>query len=202
MFCIKCGKEIEDNSTFCKFCGASVGSTDNAAESAPQPVQTGAAQPVMNGFYLNLAPNVVDLINKILRGAIAVVGLLVLIASIGTLATTASVFSNPFSASYNSLLALYNFMILLRVASIIAFSLSVAGCVFTIMTKQRSLFSYISAAISVLIFVFHFIVFAANGMGVVIVFCIFQILLSIALIGASVIIIMNKEDIIKFKPKF
>lgn len=201
MFCIKCGKEIEDSASFCKFCGAAVSNAGTGAADAPQSVQPGAAQPIIIGFSLNLAPNVVDMINKLLRGAVAIVGLLVLIGSIGTLGITASVMSNPHKG-INTLLALYNFMMLLRVSSIIAFSLTIAGCVFTIMTKQRSLFSYISAALSTLIFIFHFIVFGASGFGVVIVFSIFLILLSIALMGASVIIIMNKENIVNFKPKF
>ena len=201
MFCIKCGKEIEDNSTFCKFCGAAVSNAGNGAAGAPQSVQPGAFQPMAGGFSLNLAPNIVDMINKLLRGAIAIVGLLVLIGSIGTLGTTSSAMSNLY-AGLNTLRALYNFMVLMRVASIIAFSLTIAGCVFTILTKQRSLFSYISAGIGTLIFIFHFIVFGAGSFGVVVVFCIFLILLSIALIGASVIIIMNKENIVNFKPKF
>lgn len=210
MFCTKCGKEIDDNATFCKFCGTAL---NGAAPAAPQqaPVQNsmpqygapqnGAPQSTAGGFSLNLAPNVIDLINKILRGSIALVALLTLIGAIGTLGTTGSILSNPFSAITGAV-TLYNFMMLLRVASIIAFSLSVAGCVFTVMTKQRSLFSYISAAIGVLIFIFQFILFGAPGVGVVIVFSILLILLAAALVGASMVIILKKEDIIKFKPKF
>lgn len=203
MFCTKCGKEIDDSAAFCIYCGAPVSSAANTAQGVSQPnsiPQYGAPQQfgVVN---LYLAPNVIDLINKILRGAVAIVGLLVLIGSIGTLGTTASMLSNPF-AGLLKLKTLYNFMVLLRVSSIITFILTLGGAAFTFLTKQRSLFSYISAGLGTLIFIFHFIVFGADAVGAVITFCIFLILFSIALIGASAVIALNKEDIIKFKPKF
>lgn len=220
MFCTKCGKEIDNNSTFCNFCGAPVSRPQNAA-GVPQPTpaqsstpqysepqygapqntspQYGAPQFGAGGFTLNLAPNVVDMINKILRGAIVLVGLLTLIGAIGTLGTTASIMSNPFSA-FTSAVTLYNFMVLLRVASIITFVLTLGGAVFTFLTKQSSLFSYISAGIGILIFIFHFILFGAGGVGAVIVFSIFLIILAVAIMGTSVLILLNKEDIInKFK---
>lgn len=209
MFCTKCGKEIEDTSTFCKFCGAPVGNT--AAPSAP--VQNAAPQqnsqfatPQFSGGIpmLNLDPKIVDLLNKILRGGIALVGLLAIIGAIGTMGSVGSAMSNPWSA-VTALLALYNFMVLLRVAAIIAFILTLGGVGFTILTRQRSLFSYISGVLGLLIFVFHFIMFGMVGaaaLGGLIVFSIFEILLSAALIGSSVIILLKKEDIIKFKPKF
>lgn len=212
MFCSKCGKEIDDTSTFCNYCGNPVNA---AAPAAPQPTpaQNSAPQysapqnaaPQFNaGFTINLAPHVIEMINKILRGGLAVVGLLALIGSIGTMGSMASLMSNPFSI-YTSGIALYNFMVLLRVACIITFVLTVGGAVFTALTKQRSLFSYISGCIGLLMFIFHFIMFGMVGaalVGGVIVFAIFQILLSAALIAASVIILLKKEDIIKFKPKF
>ena len=218
MFCTKCGKSIDDNVAFCPFCGAPVNNAANTSvNAAPQgaPMQTPAQisapqysapqfvapQFGVGGSGFNPASNVVDLINKILRGVIAIVGLLTLIGAIGTLGTTASILSSPISV-FTKARTLYNFMVLLRVAAIITFILTLGGAVFTFLTKQRSLFSYISAGIGLLIFIFHFILFGASGVGAVIVFCIFLMLLAVALIGASVIIILNKEDIIPFKPNF
>lgn len=256
MFCSKCGKEIEDTSTFCKFCGAPVENAASAPVQPVQPVQDVMPQPVQNvapqpaqdvipqpaqnvapqnpqygapqapqygapqapqygapqnpqftqvGFSLNLEPNVVDIINKILRGAIALVALLVLIGSIGTMASTGYIMSNLLTMTSlqaaSTAMALYNFMVLLRVASIITFVLTIGGGVFTFLTKQGSLFSYISAGLGLLIFIFHFILFAA-GAGGVVALAIFLMIFALALIGASVIMLLNKEDIIKFKPKF
>ena len=89
MFCAKCGKTIDDNATFCGFCGAPTNNATNAVmngapqQNAPQsdipqptnPTQQAApqygapqynAQPVSTGFKLNLDPKMVDIINKAL----------------------------------------------------------------------------------------------------------------------------------------
>ena len=48
MYCIKCGKEIPDNSVFCPVCGAKQDGTPQAAGagSAPSDARTDYAQPV------------------------------------------------------------------------------------------------------------------------------------------------------------
>ena len=226
MFCSKCGKTIDDNATFCGFCGAPTNNAANAVmngapqQSAPQygtpqqnAPQYGApqynAQPVSTGFTLNLDPKMVDIINKALRGVLALLGLLTFIGAIGTMASVGSLASGNILGAAG----IQGFYYLARVTAIIGFSLSLLGAVFTFLTKQHSLFSYISCGIGIIMFIFNFVMyggfvsFALSSygslkMGGIIVSGIFLIISALAMIASSVIIIMKKEDIIPFKPKF
>ena len=246
MFCSKCGKTIDDNATFCGFCGApqtpapQTGAPQYAApqNNAPQygapqnnvpqygAPQNGAPQygapqygapqngmypnQAMSGFSLNLEPKLVDIINKSLRGALILLGILTLIGAIGSMGSAGAIVGGNFLAAMN----VEGFYNLARVPAIIAFSLSVLGLGFTIFTKQRSLFSYISAAAGLILFIFNFVMYGGyvtfaksllslkpNIAGIV-VSGIFLIIGALALIAASLVIILKKEDIIKFKPKF
>ena len=236
MFCSKCGKTIDDNATFCGFCGAPTNNAANAVmngapqqnipqygapqQSAPQygtpqqnAPQYGApqynAQPVSTGFKLNLDPKMVDIINKALRGLLALLGLLTLIGAIGSWASTGAMLGHAskynYGSTFNAAYALYNFSNLARIPAILAFVFSGLGVAFTILTKQKSLFSYIAAGSGILMFIFNFVMlgsFYSLAVGGIIVSSIFLIISALAMIASSVIIIMKKEDIIPFKPKF
>ena len=67
MFCEKCGKQVSDTATFCRYCGASTGGEGDAAPTSPaavpppaqtgvSPAQTGVNQPPtqakQTGFYI------------------------------------------------------------------------------------------------------------------------------------------------------
>lgn len=214
MFCIKCGKQIDDNSTFCNFCGAP---TNNAASAAPQsapqsapqttmPVQNsvpqyGAPQPMAGGAGLNLAPNVIELINVIIRGALAISALLVIIGCIGTMGTLGSIVKSALSSLFGSTSALektaralYNFVVMIRVWAIITFAISVAGAVFTAITKQKLKDAYVCAGIGAFVFIFHFIMFglaSAAIMAGAVAFGIIMILLSITIISLSVYTVLK-----------
>ncbi|MCI5578270.1 MAG: zinc ribbon domain-containing protein [Oscillospiraceae bacterium] len=232
MFCSKCGKTIDDNATFCGFCGAPTNNATNAVmngapqQNAPQsdipqptnPTQQAApqygapqynAQPVSTGFKLNLDPKMVDIINKALRGLLALLGLLTLIGAIGSWASIGAMLGHAskyhYGSTFNAAYALYNFSNLARIPAILAFVFSGLGVAFTILTKQKSLFSYIAAGSGILMFIFNFVMlgsFYSLAVGGIIVSSIFLIISALAMIASSVIIIMKKEDIIPFKPKF
>lgn len=261
MFCSKCGKTIDDNATFCGFCGASTGVAPGAAPNvapqpvAPQPVnpqngvpqytapqnnmpQYGAPQNGMyqqppqpqqqgqfsSGFSLSLDPKMIDIINKSIRGALALLSVLVIIGAIGSMAVAGSIstaFKTGITSGLGGIQAFYG---LARVPAIIAFVISIAGLVFTVLTKQRSLFSYISAGAGVILFIFNFVLYGGyvtlyksllGGLGSlfssgsfggpnisgIVVSGIFLLLGALVMIASSVIIIMNKEDLINYKPK-
>ena len=265
MFCSKCGKEIDNNATFCAFCGNPIATDAQAgaqagAQAIPQPVpqptdpmqsvpqqaapqqsapqygapqapqygapqapQYGAPQTPQYGapaseFSLNLDDKTVDIINKILRGVLMVLSLLMFIGAIGSMASAGSILSGNVGAAALALMNLSSFVGLARVPAIIAFSLSVLGLAFTILTKQRSLFSYISAGIGLLMFIFNFVMYggvltfgslssylgltSGPNIGGIVVSGIFLIICALAMIAASLVIILKKEDIIKFRPKF
>ena len=314
MFCPKCGKEIDDNATFCGFCGTPLKSEINevsvgAPQTVPQPTvsqmtapqaavpqptapqmtapqaaipqptapqmtapqaavpqptapqmtapqaavpqptapqmtapqapifqqttpqgvtQFGAPQATPSaGFNLNLAPKTIDLINKVIRGALVLLSLLILIGSIGTMASAGSVvsvFSGNTAAAELGAKSLIPFMNLARVPAIIAFSLSVLGLVFTILTKQKSLFSYVCAGVGVIMFVFNFVMYGGAlsfgtslyssafsamlgvadtpSIGGIVVGGIFLIICAVAMAVASLVILLNKESIVKFRPKY
>ena len=179
MFCTKCGKEIEDNSTFCNFCGAPVNNVPNVAVNAA-PQQTSVQnstpqynaggvfqndavpdQPVSVSLNVDLDAKTIGLIRMILFGVLALLSVLVIIGSIGSMATT-STLADP-KASYSAMVSAAASMkvmyYLARVPAIIAFSLSVLGLGFSIFTKQRSLFAYVSACAGVLMFIFNFVMY-------------------------------------------
>ncbi len=251
MFCSKCGKEINDDSTFCGFCGAPVNAvpvTNGAPQdiipqptvpqpnapqmSVPQPngqqpsftqvnnanvnynapqggIPNQPAQPVSVNLNFKLEPKLIDYINKGLRAVLVVLSLLTIIGSIGTMASMGSLLNGNFMAALN----VPGLVGLARVPAIIAFSLSVLGVVFTVLTKQRSLFSYISAGVGIIMFVFNFVLLGGfsslinlssgkMSMGGIVVAGIFLIISSLTMIACSVIIILKKEDIVPIKPNF
>ena len=220
MICNKCGKEIDDSATFCIFCGAPV------SGDAPQPtpaqnstVQYGASPEQSAPINLNITldAKMIDIIRKVLCGALALLSLLTIIGAIGSMAT-AGTLTNP-KASYTALLSaatsMQGFYYLARVPAIIAFSLSVLGLGFSIFTKQRSLFAYACACAGVLMFIFNFVLYggyvsfakttllsASPKIGGIVVSGIFLIISSLIMIASSAVVILNKEDIVKYKPKF
>lgn len=174
MFCTKCGKTIDDNAPFCGFCGAPTGvASDAAPQQAPQPAapqnnvpQYGAPQQGMyqqsqpqygasnpNGAVLNLSQNNINWIKLGLLGVIAILSLLVLIASISVLSTTGSAYSGNFLVA----LKLPGLITFARVSAILCFSFSVLGVVFTVLVKQPWKLLYVCAGISVVMFVFNFV---------------------------------------------
>ena len=141
----------------------------NVQNGAPQynAPQNGMYQPqpqgqFTNGFNLNLDAKTTDLINKGIRGVLAILALLVVIGAIGSMAVAGAISSAFTTGSFsdnidpNSMQAFYN---LARVPAIIAFVISLAGLAFTMITKQRSLFSYISAGAGLILFIFNFVMY-------------------------------------------
>lgn len=241
MFCSKCGKTIDDNATFCSYCGAPA--PNAAAQSAPQQAapqqpapqqpQYGAPQnnmqqpqyggypnqrPVGAGFTLN--PQTLNLVNMVLRVALILLSILILIGAIVSMATAGS-YAN------GNILKNLSIHYLACAPANVAFGLSVIGACLTFYTKQRSLFSYISAGAGLILFIFNFVMhgsmvaLAKSGLsfdsflaalgggtagkpniGGVVVAGIFLIIGALAMAGSSVIILMKKEDIIKYRPKF
>ena len=234
MFCTKCGKQIDDSSTFCNFCGAPVTNSAGAAPQAvPQPTPTQSAPPqfgapqndapqfstpqgVSGGAGLNLAPNVVDLINKILRGILLLLAVLVLIGSIGTLASVGKASSGnttSVTSSFNLLKGLIAFSNLARIPAIISFVLAAGGAVFAFLSKQRSLFAYIACGFGLIMFIFNFflvkfsslramITLTKSSFGAAIVGSIFLLISAVGMIVCSLVIILKKEDMIPFRPNF
>lgn len=227
MFCSKCGKTIDDNATFCGFCGNPVGQAANAPQnSAPQNTmpqygtpQYGAPQYGGNGgasfmaIMGNLSGKVVDYINKSVRGSLIMLSILTIIGSIGSMVSVVG-FAKKDLFGVMAATHIDSFYYLSRVPAIIAFSLSILALAFSILTKQRSLFSYISACSGVLMFIFNFVMYGGYKSflktffsskiqtGGVVVAGIFLIIGSLAMIASCAVMILRKEDIIKFKPKF
>lgn len=185
-----------------------------------QPQQTGG------GAGFSLDAKTIDIINKCIRAALMILSLLIIIGAIGSMAVAGAISSAFKTLNTSGLGAVSDakaFYGLARVPAIIAFIISAGGLAFTILTKQRSLFSYISAGIGILLFIFNFVLYGGyvslwtsiqlsswswlGGLGSVniggiIVAGIFLLLGALAMIAASLAIILNKEDIIKFKPKY
>lgn len=277
MICSKCGKTIDDNATFCGFCGAPASNASElvtngapqgvvpqpvAQNAVPQPTasqfgvpQPTAAQPMASGFgapqnnapqygapqqgaqqfgapqgtapqygapqaattgggfTLNLAPNVVDIINKVLRGLLAVLAILIIIGSIGTMASIGSIKKSSGLSGLTALQSLIGFSNLARIPAIVSFALALGGAVFAYLTKQRSLFAYIAAGAGLLMFIFNFFLAKFSGImamltltegsvGAAVVGSIFLLISAVVMIVCSVVIIFKKEDIVKFKPNF
>lgn len=256
MFCPNCGKTIDDNATFCGFCGSPTGVAPSAPvaepQPAPQPVipQNTAApmpqqyvapqnpvpqgsvppyaqaqqQPAASGAGFTLDAKMTSIIDKSIRGVLILLSLLIIIGAIGSMAVAGAI-STAFKTLDSSVLTAANgakaFYGLARVPSIIAFVISLGGLGFSIFTKQRSLFSYICAGAGLLLFIFNFVMYGGyvslitsltfsswtsllSGVktGGIIVASIFLLISALIMAGASVIMILNKEDIIKFKPKY
>lgn len=293
MFCSKCGKTIDDNATFCNFCGSPVTnaaapaandapvapqvvSQPAAPQSAPQQYtapqqsapqygapqqgapqygapqqgapqygapqqsapqygapqqgapQYGAPQQGVpqygapqqgypqygapQGQYgypsqpgPTLSPYAINIINKILKGTLAVLGLLVLIGAIGTLASYGA-YENAttYNAQAKASEAARNFMGLARVPAIIAFSFAVIDAVFTFLTKQKSMLTYINAGIGVILFTFNFVLYGcageADGKAGLIVSCVFLLVGGVALLISTLITLLNKERQL-FRPR-
>lgn len=162
MFCTKCGKTIDDNAPFCGFCGAPTGAASDAApQPAPQQPQNGMYQQPQpqygavntGGSGLNLTPNAINFIKLGLLGVIALTCILELIASINVLASTGAVFSGNFLAA----LKLPGAITFARVSAILCFSFSVLGVGFTFLIKQPWKLLFVCAGISVVMFVFNFV---------------------------------------------
>lgn len=261
MFCPNCGKTIDDNATFCGFCGAPTGVAASApvAEqpaqpvipqnpvpqytapqntvpqyTAPQtPVPQGSVpqyampqQPAAGGATISLDAKTTNIINKSIAAALIILSILVIIGAIGSMAVAGAISSALRNLSTSSLNSVGNpkaFYNLARVPSIIAFCFSVGGLVFSMLTKQRSLFAYISAGAGLLLFIFNFVLYGGYvtllnsiynasfsslfggitgvNIGGVVVAGIFLLIGALTMIASSLVIILNKEDIIKFKPK-
>lgn len=249
MFCSKCGKTIDDNAPFCGFCGAPTGVAPDAApqpvpqqapQPAPQPVapqnnvpQYGAPQGMPqpqpqygSGAGFSLDQKMIDIINKSIRSSLIVLSVLVIIGAIGSMAVAgglASAFKTGDTSGLGAAMGAQAFYNLARVPAIIAFGISIGGLVFTMLTKQRSLFSYLSVGAGLILFIFNFVMyggyvsfatsiysgglsslFGGSGglkIGGIIVAGIFLLLGALAMIACSLAIILKKEDIIKFKPK-
>ncbi len=268
MFCPNCGKTIDDNATFCGFCGAPTGVAASAPVAEPQPAQPvipqnpapqadvaptpvpqapqapqapqntvpqytapqpqyAAPQQTVSGASFSLDAKTIDIINKCIRAALIILSLLIIIGAIGSMAVAGAISSAFKMLDTSGLGAVDNvktFYGLARVPAIIAFIISIGGLAFTILTKQRSLFSYICAGCGLLLFIFNFVLyggyvslwtsltlsswssllggFGGVKVGGIIVAGIFLLLGALAMIAASLAIILNKEDIIKFKPKY
>lgn len=179
----------------------------NVNYNAPQggmPAQP--AQPVSVNLSFSLDQKMIGYINLGLRGVLAILGLLTIIGAIGTMASTGALLNGDIMAALN----IPGFVGLARVPAIIAFSLALLGAIFTALTKQRSLFSYISAGVGVIMFIFNFVLLGGFNslislsgkphMGGIVVAGIFLIISSLAMIACSAIIILKKEDIVPFKP--
>lgn len=220
MFCSKCGKTIDDNATFCSFCGSPTGQASNAQQSAPQNTmpQYGAPQYGSSGASFlaivgNLSGKVVDYINRSVRGSLIVLGILTIIGAIGSMVSAVGLANGKL---FGAMAATHidSFYYLSRVPAIIAFSLSVLALVFSALTTQRSLFSYISACGGVIMFIFNFVMYSGYvsfaksifssklRVGGIVVASIFLIIGSLIMIASCAIIILKKENIVKFKPKF
>lgn len=151
MLCSKCGKMIDDNAPFCGFCGEPTGDTPDAAPQQQSQPQYAASNSTGSG--LNLSQNNINWIKLGLLGVIAILSLLVLIASICVLSNTgAGLKGNIYSA-----LKLPGLITFARVSAILCFSFSVLGVVFTILVKQPWKLLYVCAGISVVMFIFNFV---------------------------------------------
>ena len=149
MFCGKCGNAIDDNAKQCPFCGTPV------EEMQSQPAQPQQSAPSVNngGAVLNLDPKIVNYIKLGLIGVIGILALLVFIASIVTLGSVGSIFSGDFMAA----LKLPGAIGFARVTAILCFSFCVLGVVFVVLTKQKFNVMYVCAGLSVLMFIFNFV---------------------------------------------
>lgn len=158
MICSKCGKTIDDNAPFCGFCGAPTGA---ASDAAPQQTQNGmyqqqspygaAANP--SGGGLNLSPNAINYIKLGFLGVIAITCILTLIASINVLAATGSLLKFNLLAAFK----LPGFITFARVSAILCFSFSALAVGFTFLVKQPWKLLFVCAGISVVMFIFNFV---------------------------------------------
>lgn len=174
------------------------------------------AQPVSVNLSFSLDQKMIGYINKGLRAVLVILSLLIFIGAIVTMANAGAVTGDTkYDTALSALKAISNHINYLACApAIIAFVLSVAGAVFTYLTKQRSFLSYASAGIGLILFIFNFIMdgsvrsivkniwFGDPTAAGVIVSGIFMILGALAMAASSVIIILNKEDIIPIKVNF
>ena len=226
-FCISCGAPVSKSTAAAGPMPQDVtpqAPAQGAAplNSAPQYVapQNGSfpnqAAPV--NLSISLDEKMIGIIRKALCGVLALLSIMVIIGAIGSMAV-AGTLSNPGKASYSALLSaatnMQGLYYLARVPAIIAFSLSVLGLGFSMFTKQRSLFAYVCACAGVLLFIFNFVLyggyvsFAKSGLlssspkiGGIIVSGIFLIIGSLIMIASSAVVILNKEDIVNYKPKY
>lgn len=196
-----------------------------AQYTAPQQQYAAPQQQAAASFSLDAKTT--DIINKCIRGSLIVLSILIIIGAIGSMAVAGAISSAFKMLDTSGLGAVDNakaFYGLARVPAIIAFVISIGGLVFTILTKQRSLFSYICACCGVMLFIFNFVLYGGyvslvsslytsswtsliSGIGGVrvggiVVAGIFLLIFALAMIAASLAILLNKEDIIKFKPKY
>lgn len=207
MFCSKCGKEIENGAAFCKFCGNSLNTATNSAPQYGAPQNGGYQnQPIVSGFALNLAPNVIDIIKKVLFGILGLLGILVLIGAIGNMATVGAIMNGDYMAA----MSLQDFFYLARVPAIIAFIFSAILIAFTYLAKQNRLFPFIAGGAGVVLFVFNFVLYggymsltfgtsysAKPNIAGIIVPCVFLLLGALVMIGAAVLVILKKEYIVE-----
>lgn len=153
MFCGKCGNVIDDNAKQCPFCGTPV------EEMQSQPAQPQQSAPSVNngGAVLNLDPKIVNYIKLGLIGVIGLLALLVFIASIVVLGTLGSAFRSVMSGSFGAVFRLPGVIGFARVTAILCFSFCVLGVVFVVLTKQKFNVMYVCAGLSVLMFIFNFV---------------------------------------------
>lgn len=147
-----------------------------------------------------LTPAAINAINMILKGILAVLGLLILIGSIGSLASLGALKHNV-----NAGKSLVNFMGLARVPAIIAFSFIVIDVVFMLLTKQKSILTYVNAGIGVILFTFNFVMYgsvygADPSDSAFIVASVFLLVGSVALIASTMITLLKKEQLL-FRPR-
>ncbi|MDE6731332.1 MAG: zinc ribbon domain-containing protein [Oscillospiraceae bacterium] len=201
--------------------------SQQAQYTAPQQQYAAPQQQTVGGAGFSLDAKTIDIINKCIRAALILLSILIIIGAIGSMAVAGAISSAFKMLDTSGLGAVTDakaFYGLARVPAIIAFVISIGGLAFTILTKQRSLFSYICAGVGVLLFIFNFVLYGGyvslatslytssfsslfgglSGVkiGGIIVAGIFLLLGALAMIAASLAIILNKEDIIKYKPKY
>ncbi len=153
-----------------------------------------------------LTPAAKNIINMIFKGSLAILGLLILIGAIGSLASLgAGENASTYTAQLKAYESLKNFMGLARVPAIIAFSFAVIDAVFTYLTKQKSMLTYINAGIGVILFVFNFVMYGCvssedGTKGGFIVACVFLLIGSVALMISTMITLLKKEQLL-FRPR-
>lgn len=153
-----------------------------------------------------LTPAARNIINMLFKGSLAILGLLILIGAIGSLASLgAGENATTYSAQLKAYESLRNFIGLARVPAIIAFSFAVIDAVFTFLTKQKSVLTYINAGIGVILFTFNFVMYGCfssddGSKAGFIVASVFLLVGSVALIISTMITLLKKEQLL-FRPR-
>lgn len=186
-------------------------------QQTPQQGQYGYAQQAPT-----LTPAMINIINMVLKGALAILAILILIGAIGSLASIGSLKSSVenegffgFSKIYQKAQNMGNFVNLAKVPAIIAFSFATVDLVFMLLTKRKSKLTYANFGIGVILFTFNFVLSgnftpaidaiinesAYNAPeGGFITAGIFLLIGAVALLGSTIISLLKKEDLL-FRPR-